>query len=106
MVLSAAVPSPGSRADGPQLSSTNGATIEVTFSGDSADSKWTETTQNDAQVGVIKLLREARKKSLQSVKIKDVKFHGFVSGATNHHTFKVKFLEALNSLRRYKKERR
>ncbi|KAJ3878291.1 hypothetical protein F5051DRAFT_428287 [Lentinula edodes] len=97
MVLAAAVPSPGSpTADGPQLLSKNGATIEVTFPGHSADSKWTETTQNDAQVGVIKLLREARKKSLQNVKSKDVKFHGFVSGASaDRHSFEVKFSGAL-----------
>ncbi|KAJ3858518.1 hypothetical protein EV359DRAFT_68948 [Lentinula novae-zelandiae] len=101
MVLSAAVPSPGSpTADGPQLLSKNGATIEVTFPGHSADPKWTKTTQNDAQVGVIKLLREARKEyPLQNVTSKDVKFHGFVSEAPpDRHSFKVKFSGALANI--------
>ncbi|KAJ3885047.1 hypothetical protein GG344DRAFT_70868 [Lentinula edodes] len=68
--------------NGPQLSSTNGATIEVTFLGHSADSKWTKTAQNDAQVGVIKTLRDAWENyHLQDVASKDVKFHGFVTKA-------------------------
>ncbi|KAJ3900471.1 hypothetical protein F5879DRAFT_414621 [Lentinula edodes] len=110
MVLAAAVPSPGSPiadahqplalpSNGPQLSSENEKTIEVTFSQDSADPKWIQNTQDNVQSGVMEVLRRAWPKySLQSVKIKDVKFHGFVSGATNHHTFKVKFLEALPTL--------
>ncbi|KAJ3860377.1 hypothetical protein EV359DRAFT_67383 [Lentinula novae-zelandiae] len=112
MVLSAAVPSPGSpTGDGPQLLSKNGATIEVTFPGHSADSKWTKTTQNDAQVGVVNTLRDAWKEyHLQNVTSKYVKFHGFVSKAqvirpsfgadcyffgADCHLFKVKFSGAL-----------
>ncbi|KAJ4471149.1 aspartic peptidase domain-containing protein [Lentinula edodes] len=78
MVLAAAVPSPGSPTP-----------IEVTFSGDSADSKWTKIAQNDAQVGVIKTLRDAWKQyPLQNVTSKDVKFHGFVTKApVIHHAF-------------------
>ncbi|KAJ4477590.1 hypothetical protein C8R41DRAFT_904722 [Lentinula lateritia] len=107
MVLSAAVPSPGSptadahqllalRSNGPQLLSRNEATIEVEFPEDSADPRWTETTQNNANAGVIQLLRHAWKKyGLQDVKLKDVKFHGFVSGTDKRHSFSVKFSEDL-----------
>ncbi|KAF8823614.1 hypothetical protein HHX47_DHR9000021 [Lentinula edodes] len=107
MVLAAAVPSPGSPtadahqplalpSNDPQLSSENEKTIVVTFSQNSADSKWTEITQDNAKACVIELLHQAHQNyGFQHVTLKNVEFRGFASGDIKRKRFTIQFLRGI-----------